>query len=103
MVGIVRAPMVDLLSSAVYPNRHPRLYASYHITFLMASPTGCGAGQILTDKMFNRTTSTLGVLCVLCESYLFSDLLLIAPRPQRKIFSYFSELSVLCGSTVLTT
>jgi hypothetical protein len=25
------------------------------------------------------------------------------PRAQRKIFSYFSELGVLCGSTVLTT
>jgi hypothetical protein len=33
----------------------------------------------------------------LCESHCLSDLLLIAPRPQRKILSYFSELGVLCA------
>jgi hypothetical protein len=39
-----------------------------------------------------------------CSTERFNkDFLAKTPRPQRKIFSYFSELGVLCGSTLLTT
>ena len=87
---------IILFSRSAIPQGRGILYPIFS-----SSRQACPEQSRRDAKTAKKTFLTLflGALCVLCKSYLLSDQLFIAPRPlrpQRKNFSYFSELGVPC-------